>query len=151
MGKGQGNDWRLRVSDTAPSADFDPADTVWDLVGFETDAGISLSKDLIESADKNQPYNSTYVSGRRDSEVSVTVFAEEQHSATDEGQETLWTTFLADDQTLYFLLSNDVSGDQALQAEAYVSDLEFTATDNEMVEIDTSLQVTGAVKRGSTV
>jgi len=151
MGKGQGNDWRLYVANSAPSTDFDPQDSVWDLVGFSTDSGINGSKDLVDTSDKDNPYSTTRVGGRRDYEITETVFAEENHAATDEGQELLWTSFNSDDQSIYFLLSNDVTGDQAFQGQAYVEDLDFSASDNDPVELDITMQIDGSINRGSTV
>lgn len=147
----QGQDYRLYVASSAPATDFDPQDAVWDLVGFSTDTGMTLGKDLIETSNKSTAYDETHIAGRRSGEGSETVYAETEHAASSEGQELLWTSYNSDDQSIYFLISNDVSGDFALQGQVYVSEIDFTATDQEIVELDISYTVTGGVSRGATV
>lgn len=151
MAKTQGHDWRLYVGSSAPGTDFDSGDAVWDLVGFSTDTNLNPTKELIESADKDSAYESTYVAARRDATVSETVFSEATHSATDEGQELLWTSYNSDDTSIYFLVSDGVTGNEAFQGQAYVEDLDKSMSDQEMTELDVSLQVTGGVDRGSHV
>lgn len=145
MGKGKGTDHGLYVSSTAPAGGSETDITQYDLVGFGKDLGLSIDRDMIETSDKDTGSDSTFVGGRRTQEISQTVNGDKTDGG-DAGQETILDALqdTAGD-VVYFLITDNVAGNKAWWGKFIPSSGEWTFPDEDLVEIDLTLQITGAV------
>lgn len=145
MGKGKGTDHGLYVSDTAPAGGSEGDITEYDLVGFGKDLGYSIDRDMIETSDKDTGSDSTYVGGRRTQEITQTVNGDKTDGG-DAGQETILDKIndTAGD-VVYFLITDNVSGNKEWYGQAIPSAAEWSFPDEELVELDLTLQITGGV------
>jgi len=145
MGKGKGTDHGLYVSSTQPASGNEGDVAEYDLVGFGKDLSLSTDRNMIETSDKDTGSDSTFVAGRRSEEISHTVNGDKTEGA-DPGQDTLLTALrdTAGD-AVYFLITDNVTGNRQWYGKLIPSSGEWTFPDEDLVEIDLTLQITGAV------
>lgn len=143
MSKDIGQDYGLYLADSAPT---DTSNTTgYNLVGFATEHSINIDRDLVEAANKDSGGDMEYVVGRRTTTIEGTFYLETAH-ADDPGQDDIFTEIQRDTtDTLYFLLSDNVSNHVQFVGEALTESAEVTMGDQEMIELSVTLQVQGSV------
>ena len=145
MSKGLGTDYGVfaAAGSSTPTAVGDPTDAAYDLVGFEQENSFNPTREMIESADKDSGADQEYIPGRRDSTISGTLHINKE-KGSDAGQQTLWDNLETDNpDPIYWIISNEVTGDHKFYGRGYVSDLEVTAEDQSMMELSYEIQVDG--------
>lgn len=149
MGKDKGTDFGLYVNSSDPGSGYGDI-TNYDLVGFGQDLGLSIDRDMIESSDKDEGDDATFVGGRRTQEITHTVNGDIT-DGNDVGQDTILSAL--NDSTgakVWFLITDNVSGNIQWYGTFIPANAEWTFPDQGMVEIDLTLQITGAVTKQAT-
>jgi hypothetical protein len=145
MPKDQGQDYALYATTSEPSSGGKGDPTNYDLVGFATENSISIDRELIEAANKESGGDMEYVTGRRTPTIEGTFMLDVQ-DGNDTGQETLLDNIQDDtDSTVYFLLTDNVTGHTQFYGECLTESAEVTMPDQDMIELSATLQVQGGV------
>lgn len=148
MAKGKGQDYALYLSEDDPGSSNYTNISQYDLVGFATEHSLNFSKDLIEAANKDSSGDQEYVPGRRTQTIEGTFHLDKAH-AGDSGQESLWNNIQdnTSNQHVWFLLTDNVSGNQEYYGKALVEELDVTFPDQDMIELSATLQVDSGLSR----
>jgi hypothetical protein len=145
MGKDQGTDYALYLSDDDPGSNNYGSINQYEIVGFATENSLNFDKNLIESADKDTSGDMTYVSGRRTPTVEGTFHLDVQQG-NDAGQQNIFNNIQKDtNERLFFLLTDNVVGNLQFYGECYTESMELTFPDQDMIELSATLQVHGGV------
>lgn len=146
MSKGKGNGTGLYLTQTDPSAG--PGDiTNYDLVGFSKNLSYPSSRNMIDASDKDSDSDSEFEPGRRSRTIDGT-FNYDLADGGDTGQGHAKTSFEADSESaakLYWLITDNVTGNIQHYGEGYCSNHEISYPDEGMAEVSLTIQVTGAV------
>lgn len=146
MPKDEGTDWKLYTAQAQPSDPTDETDTEYNLVGHATEVELNPSRDMIESVDKDSGKDMEVIPGRRDTEVSGSFHALEDYQPTDEGQEDLHVS-MNNEQSIYWLITDGVGGNQVWHGQGFVTELTVTAPDNDMLTMDVTIRADGGYTR----
>lgn len=147
MGKGIGNGFGLYVSAEAPTNGSEGDISEYDLVGFDKDLNFPTSRNMIDASDKDSGGDSEFKPGRRTRTVDGT-FNWDEVFDNDAGQKVLKDSVDADtesDALLYFLITDNVTGNEQTYGQGYCSSFDRSFPDEGMTEISATIQVDGAV------
>ena len=143
MPKDIGNDYGLYLaSGTAPSTPGDP--TEYDLAGFATDLNKSTSRNQIDASNKDSGADSEFIPGRRTREISTTFYKDTEFEGNAGQQHIEDTINDAVGGKVYYVITNETTGDVMYFGEANPSQFDVTLNDESMIAVDATLQVTGA-------
>jgi hypothetical protein len=147
MSKDIGNAFGLYTAATEPTTPEDIAE--YNLVGFATALSYSNSRNMIDASNKDSGADSEFESGRRTKEVSGTFYADVADGG-NAGQEVIETAINdAVGDSVWWLITDNVTGNVQHYGEAKPSQFDLDYPDEGMVEIDTTLQVTGPATRAA--
>lgn len=149
MAKGKGEDYSLYLSEDDPTPNEDQINQ-YDLIGFAQEHNLDFSRDLIEAADKDTGGDMEYIAGRREQTIDGTFHLDKEY-ANDSGQESLWNNIqeTTSNDHVWFLLTDNVTGNQQYYGKVLVEEMSVSFPDQDMIEIDATLQVTGGLSRNA--
>jgi predicted secreted protein len=136
-----GREYTLWVSASAPATADESAS--YTQVGLVTDLNLSISRNAIETSNKDDGDSSSFIAGRRNWTADVTAIYDHTSNA---GQAIFTTAMNASNGTVYFLFSNGpASADQEFHGSAVITALNFGFPDEETSSVNVTLQGTGAL------
>lgn len=150
MAKGKGEDYLLYLSEDDPGSNNYQDVNEYDLIGCALEHNLAFSRDLIEAANKDTAGDMEYIPGRREQTIEGTFHLDREY-AKDSGQESLWNNIQENttEDHVWFLLTDNITGNQEYWGKALVEDLDVSFPDQDMIEIDATLQVDGGLSRAA--
>lgn len=146
MAKGTGTSYALYLGTTAPTSAVDEADANYDVVSYSKSLDISFSTNVIDESDKDSSTFREVTAGRRSGTIN---WSGHLDLADDAGQAAAIDTILAATNSVYWLISDAVTGNELYHGQGVIGQTGVTYPDDAMAELSLTIECDGTITKAT--